>query len=86
MLSTDTLIQTAHDTYGELIELIVVYPQGINVQLIGFECAIWSRRLIRRVMESSHALYGTPQVEGNGLRLAKVTADLKKGLTQNFKF
>lgn len=42
-LSTDTLIQTARDTYGELIELIVVYPQGINVQLIGFECATYGQ-------------------------------------------
>ena len=40
-LSTDMLIQTARDTYGELVELIVVYPHGINVHLIGFECVTY---------------------------------------------
>lgn len=41
MLSNDTLVRKARTAYGELITRIDLYPQGIHVHLVGFECATY---------------------------------------------
>lgn len=41
MLSNETLVRKAHTAYGELITKIDLYPQGIHVHLIGFECVTY---------------------------------------------